>query len=273
MELDRGRVRMSGAYRGQGVWSVSRQRRNTCGIPGSVRDVKRSSQGDEGSPASEGQRDAPGRRSPYRKSDVRDDLMEKILSGDLPPGRPLVERVLADHYRLSRTPIREVLRSLEQDRLVEVHPNQGVFVRKQSPKDIQDLFQLRIALEPVAASLAAHNRPPAELARLEDAFHRTVKEAIDDPEHLVGLGQDLHDAIIRWTGNHLLVDLYGRLRMQTRLVRNLVMSRPDLESRSFREHLGLLAAIEERNTEAARKRMRDHLERAEADIGRWLRSS
>lgn len=244
----------------------------TYGIPSCVEQVKAATEGGEAGIVSEHEVKT-GAQPSYGKSDVLNELMEQILSHELKPGQPLVERVLAERFQLSRTPIREVLRQLERDRLVEVHPNQGVFVRRQSPKDIQDLFQLRIALEPVAAGLAAENRPEAELRIEQEGFRRAVEEGVDDPEHLVGLGQSLHDAIIRWTGNHLLVDLYGLLRMQTRLVRNLAKSRPDLESRSFREHMGLLEAIEAGDGDGARERMRAHLERTEADIARWLRSS
>lgn len=214
-----------------------------------------------------------GNSQQYAKEDVLNELMEQILSHELKPGQPLVERVLAERFQLSRTPIREVLRQLERNRLVEVHPNQGAFVRTQSPKDIQDLFQLRIAPEPVAAALAAENRPTRELREVQGAFREALENRTEDPEHLIGLGQSLHDAVIRWTGNHLLIDMYGQLRMQTRLVRNLVKSRPDLESRSFREHMALLDAIEARDAATARERMQAHLERTEADIVRWFRSS
>lgn len=173
---------------------------------------------------------------------------------------------------MSRTPIREILRRLERDRLVDVYPNKGVFVRRQSPKDIQDLFQLRIALEPVAASLAARNRPDNELAELQERFSVQTKLVADDAKGLVLLGESLHDSIVRWTGNTLLIEVYQLLRQQTKLVRSMLQKRVDLESQSFQEHVSVLGAIHAKDARAADALMREHLQRANRDIAEWLSS-
>lgn len=200
-------------------------------------------------------------------------LTEEILSHALPPGHALVERVLAERFRLSRTPIREILRRLEHDRLVDVRPNQGVFVRTLSPKDMRNLFQLRIALEPVAAALAAQHRPEGDLRRVRMLFDDATARGEDDPTELVSLGQALHDAIVSWTDNDLLVDMYALLRKQTRLVRQVVRKSFDLESRSFEEHLAVLDAIERGDADAAHRSMRRHLERTDADVAQWFRAT
>lgn len=213
----------------------------------------------------------PARR--YGKEEALGILTEEILSRTLPPGHPLVERVLAERFQLSRTPIREILRRLEHDRLVDVRPNQGVFVRTLTPKDMQNLFQLRIALEPVAASLAAQHRPDDDLRRVRTLFDDASARAEDDPTELVSLGQALHDAIVAWTDNDLLVDMYALLRKQTRLVRHVARKSLDLESRSFEEHLAVLDAIGRRDADAAHESMRQHLERTDADMAQWFRAT
>lgn len=204
------------------------------------------------------------------KEEAFQELVEDILANRLRPGQPLVERVLAERFSLSRTPIREVLRKLERDRLVEVYPNQGVFVRRQTAKDIQDLFQLRIALEPVAASMAARNRPEHEFRAVHEKFLALAKSERRDAGEPVALGGALHDSITRWTGNQLLVEIYEQLRKQTRLLRNLMRQRVDLESRSFEEHMAILEAIRDQDIQLAAERMSEHLRRTNEDVLGWL---
>lgn len=211
-------------------------------------------------------------KRPLNKEDAFLVIVDDILSNRLLPGQPLVERVLAQRFQLSRTPIREILRRLERDRLVDVYPNQGVFVRRQSPKDIQDLFQLRIALEPIAASLSATNRPDDELRDIEQKFELHCGPETGDAKALIALGESLHDAVVRWTGNALLVEMYELLRKQTKLVRGMMQKRKDLERESFKEHMAILVALKERDSAAAERRMREHLWRANKDIVEWLTS-
>lgn len=207
-----------------------------------------------------------------RKDEVQEILTANILSGALPPGHPLIERVLAERFKLSRTPIREILRRLESDRLVDVHPNQGVFVRTLTPKDMKDLFQLRITIEPVAAGLAALHRPTEALRNIRARFEDAAARSEDDPNELVALGEALHDAIAEWTDNDLLVNVYALLRKQTRFVRQMAKERLDLETRSFAEHLAILDSIERRDADGARERMLEHLKRTDTDMVEWFQA-
>src|SRR5690554_1246467 len=96
------------------------------------------------------------------KDDVFEELVEDILTNRLAPGEALVERSLADRFGISRTPIREVLLRLHSEHLIDFFPHQGAFVRKMTPQDVRELFELREALEPLAAKLAAMHRPDDE---------------------------------------------------------------------------------------------------------------
>lgn len=200
-------------------------------------------------------------------------LTDEILDHKLAPGESLVERVLAERFQLSRTPIREILRRLERDRLVDVRPNQGVFVRTLTPKDMRDLFELRIALEPLAAGLAARHRPDQGVRSVRARFDDARSRGEDDPQRLVALGQMLHDAIAEWADNALLREMYDLLRKQTRLVRHMSEKTPELENRSFYEHLAVLDAVERREEHAARDRMRAHLQRTDSDLSEWFGST
>lgn len=193
-------------------------------------------------------------------------LAREIVTGVLPPGTPLSERALGERFSLSRTPIRQVLWQLERDLLVEVHENRGAFVAKMGATEILELFQLREALEPVAAMLAATHRPDAELADLVGRF--TL--AADDPSlaasSLISLGEELHDSLVAWSGNRMLGRIYDSIRMQTQLLRNLLHNAAGVESASLREHLEILDALTWRDKARARRTMTYHLLRAKSAI-------
>ena len=107
--------------------------------------------------------------------------------------------------------------------------------RKLTPKDIRDLFQLREALEPLAAYLAALHRPDDELVQLKALFPTQDAAEVTTPKSLTQLGEAMHDALVRWAGNNLLTDIYASLRRQTRLVRGMTCTQKDIELASLKE--------------------------------------
>jgi DNA-binding GntR family transcriptional regulator len=196
------------------------------------------------------------------KDDVHATLVKEILDGTLAPGTPLSERSLVDRFMISRTPIRQVLWQLERDDLIEMHPHRGAFVKKLGIDDVGDLFQLRESLEPLASALAAQRRPE-DGVRAVIARFRVLEKAEDaSASQLVQLGGDLHDAIVQWSGNRMLLRIYRAIHMQTHLMRNLLHGSLGSEWVSFREHVAILDAIERRDPQAAHGHMSAHLRRA-----------
>src|SRR5688500_10178007 len=93
-------------------------------------------------------------------------LRRLVTSGTYPPGDPMPELVLAQEFGVSRTPIREALKQLENEGLVEIRPRVGTFVRTPTRREIVELFQLKESLEGLAANLLARRGPTSELATL-----------------------------------------------------------------------------------------------------------
>lgn len=193
-------------------------------------------------------------------------LAGEIVAGELPPGTPLSERTLVERFGISRTPIREVIWQLERDGLVDVHVGRGVFVKKIAAEEIIELFQLREALEPLAAALAASHRPEDELAELKDCLLSADADPGRDARELVKLGESLHDALVRWSGNRMLVRIYDTLRRQTQLMRNLLHDSQGTERTSLGEHIAILDALERKDAVGARRAMAVHLRRARLAI-------
>jgi DNA-binding GntR family transcriptional regulator len=200
------------------------------------------------------------------KEGVYATLIERILGGDLEPGAALSERALVERYGISRTPIRQVLWRLERDDLVEIRPHRGAFVKRMGADDIRDLFQLREALEPLASSLAAVRRPSDELRVMKTAFAELERDEKPSVRQLIRQGQALHDAVVRWSGNRMLVRIYEVMSLQTQLMRNLLRASSASERLSLREHVAIVAALERRDPAAALEAMRTHLRRARTTI-------
>jgi len=142
--------------------------------------------------------------------DVYHQLREAIVDGTLPASAPLTELALAAQYNVSRTPVREALRRLEQDGLVE-RGARGMQVRGRSPEEILEIYEVRITLEAAAARAAAERRTDLDLLKLEQVHAAMLAASTDDPERLATTNRKFHEAIWAMSHNATLIDLLGRL--------------------------------------------------------------
>jgi DNA-binding GntR family transcriptional regulator len=187
---------------------------------------------------------------------VQAELRERIVSGQLPPGARLVERELAEAMGVSRVPVREAIRTLTAEGFVVALSPRRVVVRELTPKDVDELFELREALEVFAAGLAAQRATPAELVALEGLLDQaalaTGKRAAED---ITELNTRFHERILAMAGNSLLAaalePLEGRLRRLTR--------HNEHWDQLLREHRQLLRAIASGDPERARTCALEHV--------------
>jgi len=193
-------------------------------------------------------------------------LAEEIVTQQLGPGEALPERRLVQRFGLSRTPIREILRRLHNEYLVEVYPNRGAYVRSLTPANARDLFQMRETLEPFAARLAAEFRPDDEVAALLARFSDEGVISKMGPQQLAELGEALHDAIAVWSSNALYANMYGILRRQTQRLRAMTRTRIEIETASLGEHRAIVRAIAEGKSEQAYLAMEQHLRRSHTAV-------
>lgn len=148
-------------------------------------------------------------------------LRQEIIAGGLRPGDRLVERELADRFGVSRVPVREAIRSLVAEGFVHFESARRTVVRRLTPNDVRELFELREALEVYAAGLAAARATSGDLAEVEALLDlaATATEA-GDAEAITDINSRLHDRIVAMAGNSLLVEalepVAGRLRWMTR---------------------------------------------------------
>ena len=188
-----------------------------------------------------------------RASQVYSDIKNAIMVLQLRPGSVVQEEALAKRFGVSRTPVREALRRLEQDGLVRTIPKKGVLVTGVSAQDILEIFQVRMAVEPLAARLAANQMPLEEIRRLRELHVPATR-----PEAGVNRSyRELHRSIARHCGNSRLSSILRSLMDET--TRILAMSGPAETSRQCDQHLEIIKALEIRDGLAAEQAMQEHL--------------
>lgn len=197
---------------------------------------------------------------------VAERLEAAIISGKLEPGAKLSEQGLAASLGVSRGPLREAIRRLEGRKLLERTPNIGVRVAALSLKDLNEILQVRVALECLACSLAAQNMPDAEIAALKKLLDKHEQQkSVQDDEGYYGETEnlDFHYRIVNGSGNARLADmLAGELHYMLRVYRYKSGARPGRAAEVLREHRAIVAAIEARDPVAAETAMREHLRHA-----------
>lgn len=204
---------------------------------------------------------------------ILDRLRELVLSGEYQPGALLPELFLAQEFGVSRTPVREALKQLENEGLVEIRPRVGTFVRIPTRREIVELFELKEGFEGLAAGLFARRGDVAELAILKRNINfseQAVKRG--DATGYAALVHEFHNTIIRGANNTKLLEHYERLMNQLayhRLVTQAI-EQPGRLGSSLQEHVRVVEAIEARDHVGAELAMRSHVGASSAAVFRSL---
>jgi DNA-binding GntR family transcriptional regulator len=192
-----------------------------------------------------------------------DRLRQAILSGEIAPGQWLRQDELAQRLGISSTPIREALRRLESDGLVEHVPHQGVKVVAYSLNTAREYYQLRAMLEPYALRLAAARLQPADLAELEALVTQAqVLLARQAMSELTEANWRFHEHLLGLCGSRLVQDVVGRVRRSFPLDTLLMI--PERAAASVAEHQVIVTALRNNDIAAAEQEMRTNIENARA---------
>jgi DNA-binding GntR family transcriptional regulator len=194
---------------------------------------------------------------------VYDRIRHQIVTGVLQPGDRLMEPVLAEDLGVSRTPVREALRRLEQAELVRRNPRDlGRYVHRPAPDEIREVLGVRAVLEGYAARLAAERVAAEELDSLAD-LHAQAELAIDagDTTRLVELNTQFHDGINAASRAPHCVALIDALRDRILQYRFAFLRTDESRLSSCREHLAILAALRARDADHVELLVRRHIGR------------
>ncbi|MBB3148539.1 DNA-binding GntR family transcriptional regulator [Phyllobacterium trifolii] len=192
-----------------------------------------------------------------------EEIRRLILVREIPSDEPISERGLSERLGLGRTPIREALKDLERDGLIEVSPRRGTFVRRLSLADLRDIYEVRMGLEGIAAFLAAARGPTSQLLSFEEKFEKLLDDPSSELLTIQKLGWDFHDAIYEAAGNRELLRLNTGLRNQIGLTMELPRHHDhDRVRATVAEHLKILRAIKAMDPEGAQRAIYQHLSNA-----------
>ena len=187
-------------------------------------------------------------------------IRELIVTLDLAPGSVVSERDLMERLGVGRTPVREALRDLARDQLVDVFPRRGIFVSGVEVGDIAGLSEVRLVLETKAARLAAERRNDADRAGTEallDELSATGNGL--DERRLIDLDQRIHRHVYRCTHNPFLAATLEEYYVLTLRIWFLALDRVERLDDAIREHHSILAAIRDAAPERAEEAMRSHV--------------
>jgi DNA-binding GntR family transcriptional regulator len=194
-------------------------------------------------------------------------LREMILSGELAPGARLVESSLAELCGVSRTPVREALKRLQDANLVVADPMRGLVVRTADPDEVEDVYLVREVLDGLAARLAAERVTKDDLARLRYVVD-SMAEAIRDQrvDVIVSTNIAFHDLLYRFAGNRTLGRIGTDLTDYVRRFSRDAFVHTDRVHLVLAEHRRILEQLENGDPDAAESASRQHLKKARENV-------
>ncbi|MCU1570161.1 MAG: GntR family transcriptional regulator [Naasia sp.] len=185
-------------------------------------------------------------------------LHAAILNGDYRPGTILVETAVAAQYGVSRTPVRDALRALEKDGILQ-YRGRHLIVRITTLEEVMEIYDCRIVLEGVAAEWAARARSDNDLVLLEMALNDMSGAARGTPSEKTSVNYVFHDRLWRSSHNATLVDLLSRLEVHCRRYPEPTVSQPGRWEVAVAEHKEIIDAVRRRDEENASRLAREHM--------------
>lgn len=188
-------------------------------------------------------------------------LRALITDGALRPGSRIDERELCGRFGVSRTPLREALKVLASEGLVELLPHRGSRVTRLSAPELRDAFEIVAALEAVAGELACQRITDAQIDEIA-AVHARMEAHYrsGDLTEYFACNQTIHEAINRAAGNPQLTEMYALMSNRVRRARYMANHSPERWANAMREHVEILAALRRRDSAACGALLREHLQ-------------
>lgn len=191
-------------------------------------------------------------------------LRDMILVDELRPGEIIPELQLCEELGISRTPMREALKVLASENLVELHPGYGAVVAQPDAEDIMGMLYAIGAIEAVAAELACQQISAREVADIQQLHERMLAyHDAGDRLNYFEMNQRIHKKIVAASRNRFLIDLHGKLNMRSRRIRYVSNSQRQWWEQAIREHQQMLEALKARDGGGLAGIMRAHM------VGSW----
>ncbi|MEC0233520.1 GntR family transcriptional regulator [Paenibacillus kribbensis] len=189
-------------------------------------------------------------------------IKKMILDGVFKPGERIVESKLAKEMNLSRTPIREAIRVLENEGLVVIDEKSRIIVYNPTVKDVEDVYQCRMALESLAVKLSVQRASDQEMAEIEKVLelcNNKIEQREYDKDEVIDLNFQFHNLIIHYSANDLLQKHLNSIKSRLHLYRILNFQGDDRAQIIYNEHKKIFDYMKEKNETKAAEAMVEHL--------------
>ncbi len=197
-------------------------------------------------------------------------LRERILNDEYEHGQKLNELSLAKELHISRTPIREAFKQLELEGLVESIPNKGVYVKGFSPRDIDDMFEIRLALEGLAIQLAMDRMNEENLIKIKDVYE-LMKYYTEQKngEEVNRLNILYHEVIYQATQSQYFEQLLKDVHYYVFVTSRHSITKPERLESALAEHKAILDAIISRDKELAKTTIQKHIKKTQLLVRKY----
>ena len=189
-----------------------------------------------------------------------DVLCEMIVTLKLPPGKRLVEEQLSRELGVSRTPLRQAINRLAQEGFIVIEPRKGASVRVFKLRDVEEVFEVRMSLEGLAARLAAGRLDAEQLQRLRREF------SSEDLGRLLKADTELHKLVINNCGNNHLCDMLSKIYCLVQVFRVAGYGSKPRSLQATQDHVGIIDALIAGDFEQAEAKMRVHVDKTKQQI-------
>jgi DNA-binding GntR family transcriptional regulator len=188
---------------------------------------------------------------------VQEEVLRMIKAGELPAGERLNELDLAERLKISRPPLREALRALEEAGLVRLERNRGMFVREVSEVEALEMYQVRAGLDDKVGRLLAPKITDRQVQELDRLLTKLEACKPDDIDRTFPLNIAFHDRLVELSGNSVLLQIYRQMINRMHLLRRRSFGGGNAASHA--EHRAILSALATRNPDLAAQAMRHHV--------------
>lgn len=211
-------------------------------------------------------------RPPTIREEVFKYLRQKILTGEAPPGAKLIESKLAEEIGTSRTPVREALHKLEMENLIQSIPRVGYVVSEITEEEVEEIIEIRVALETLAAKRASVKIKPKELSRMERIVMLTDERLKKGKtEGVIDLNTEFHELICRASRSRRILAISQNLRDHMLRFRRMGLYVPEIAQEANEGHRRILESIKKGETKTIEKAVHAHLVWTRNDIMRAIR--
>tara|TARA_B100000530_G_scaffold334914_1_gene285760 strand:+ start:2400 stop:3095 length:696 start_codon:yes stop_codon:yes gene_type:complete len=192
--------------------------------------------------------------------DLVANIRELIIEGDLEPGAKVPERVLCERYSVSRTPLREALKTLASEGLLELLPHRGAWVARLTAEDVDQMFPIMGALEALSGELACQNLTEEQFAEIQALHYQMVLHYTRRQLKLYfQVNQEIHEKILSASANPLLLQMYQTLAGRIRRARYVANMSDERWTQAVKEHEEILNALSKRDGTALSDVLKRHL--------------